>query len=59
MRAMEYRDLYGPPVIFRGLQDVIGQFPFDASLRVRVSRIFLQKPREPSVFDWTKHFTPS
>ena len=30
MREMEYRDLYGSLVIFRGLQDVIGQFPFDA-----------------------------
>ena len=36
VETMEYRDLYGSPVIFRGLRDVIGQFPFDAPLRVRV-----------------------
>eukprot|EP00450_Noctiluca_scintillans_P010731 CAMPEP_0194488180 /NCGR_PEP_ID=MMETSP0253-20130528/8192_1 /TAXON_ID=2966 /ORGANISM="Noctiluca scintillans" /LENGTH=1799 /DNA_ID=CAMNT_0039328509 /DNA_START=26 /DNA_END=5425 /DNA_ORIENTATION=+ len=30
LRAMEYEDLYGSPIIFRELQDVIGEFPFDA-----------------------------
>jgi len=30
MRAMEYKDEYDEPVIFRELQDVIGQFPFQA-----------------------------
>merc|ERR1719414_1602389 len=30
MRAMEYKDDYDEPVIFRELQDVIGQFPFQA-----------------------------
>ena len=30
LRAMEYQDLYGSPVIIKDLQDVIGQFPFSA-----------------------------
>ena len=38
MRSMEYEDSVASPVMFRDLQDVIGQFPFNA----------------PSVFDYYK-----